>query len=181
MTNTNNKGFTLIELLVVIAIIGVLAAVVLLAINPAEMLRRSRDTNRMSDMVTVRKAIDAVIASGSGDLTTAATCTFGSPCKGVSTATRVPTAAGGWMRINLVGFLSTLPVEPSTVTYKILGGTTDTTGAAPGYYFATNGSDYRIATYLESGANTTKATGDGGPSALMFEAGTDMSTTLTAN
>jgi len=54
----SKEGFTLIELLVVIAIIGVLAAVVLLAINPVQMLKKGRDSNRQSDLVSLRKAID---------------------------------------------------------------------------------------------------------------------------
>jgi len=62
----NHSGFTLIELLVVIAIIGVLAAVVLLAINPAKMLRQGRDSNRQSDLTTLRKAIDLYMASTTG-------------------------------------------------------------------------------------------------------------------
>jgi prepilin-type N-terminal cleavage/methylation domain-containing protein len=44
------SGFTLIELLIVIAIIAILSVVVVLALNPAEMLRESRDNNRVSDM-----------------------------------------------------------------------------------------------------------------------------------
>jgi len=37
LTKTLNKGFTLIELLIVIAILGVLAVVVLSALNPVEL------------------------------------------------------------------------------------------------------------------------------------------------
>ncbi|HKZ34561.1 MAG TPA: type II secretion system protein [Patescibacteria group bacterium] len=53
------KGFTLIELLVVIAIIGVLAAVVLVAINPAERLAQARDSGRKSDVGQIATALEA--------------------------------------------------------------------------------------------------------------------------
>ncbi len=53
----NQKGFTLIELLVVIAIIAILAVVVILTLNPAELLRQSRDSNRVSDFATLKSAI----------------------------------------------------------------------------------------------------------------------------
>lgn len=52
------KGFTLIELLIVIAIIAILSIVVVLTLNPAEMLRRSRDSNRISDLATIETAIN---------------------------------------------------------------------------------------------------------------------------
>lgn len=42
------KGFTLIELLIVIAILGVLAAAVLVAINPAERLAEAKDSQRIT-------------------------------------------------------------------------------------------------------------------------------------
>lgn len=53
------KGFTLIELLVVIAIVGVLAAVVLLAINPARRLAQARDSGRKSDLSQLATAAQA--------------------------------------------------------------------------------------------------------------------------
>ncbi len=51
------KGFTLIELLVVIGIIAVLSVVVILTLNPAELLRQARDSTRLSDLSTVQTAI----------------------------------------------------------------------------------------------------------------------------
>lgn len=46
----SSKGFTLIELLIVIAVLGVLAAVVITAINPAEQLARGRDSSRLQQV-----------------------------------------------------------------------------------------------------------------------------------
>jgi prepilin-type N-terminal cleavage/methylation domain-containing protein len=57
------KGFTLIELLVVIAIIAILSIVVILTLNPAELLRQSRDSNRISDLSVTKSAIAFYLAS----------------------------------------------------------------------------------------------------------------------
>jgi prepilin-type N-terminal cleavage/methylation domain-containing protein len=43
-----SRGFTLVELLIVIAILGVLAGVVLVAINPLEQIARAQDAGRES-------------------------------------------------------------------------------------------------------------------------------------
>ena len=56
------KGFTLIELLVVIAIIAILSVVVVLTLNPAEMLRRSRDSNRASDLSIIKTSLSLYLA-----------------------------------------------------------------------------------------------------------------------
>src|SRR5437867_2269882 len=53
----NHKGFTLLELLIVIAIIAILSAVTVIVLNPAEMLRKARDSRRISDMSNIRTAI----------------------------------------------------------------------------------------------------------------------------
>lgn len=55
----SKKGFTLIELLVVIAIIGVLSAVVMVAINPAERMKEAGDAGRKSDTGQVATAMEA--------------------------------------------------------------------------------------------------------------------------
>ena len=55
----NRKSFTLIELLVVIAILGVIAAAVLVAINPAKRSGQARDAQRKSQLSAVRNALEA--------------------------------------------------------------------------------------------------------------------------
>jgi len=55
------QGFTLIELLVVIAIIAVLSVVVILTLNPAALLRQSRDSGRISDLATITTATSLYI------------------------------------------------------------------------------------------------------------------------
>jgi len=62
MNTKNHKGFTLIELLIVIAIIAVLSVVVILSLNPAELLRQARDSNRISDMATMKSAVSLYLA-----------------------------------------------------------------------------------------------------------------------
>jgi len=75
MTKTKKKGFTLIELLVVIAIIAVLSVVVVLTLNPAEMLRRSRDADRASDLSIIKTSISLYLADVSTtNMGTAGTC-----------------------------------------------------------------------------------------------------------
>lgn len=82
MRPARKKGFTLIELLVVIAIVGVLAAVVLIAINPAKRLAQARDSGRKSDIGQIATGAQAYFTTqgryptalteltGSGDLKT---------------------------------------------------------------------------------------------------------------
>ncbi len=57
------SGFTMIELLVVIAILGVLAVVVLGAINPLEQINRGRDTSSQSDSENLHGAIERYSAN----------------------------------------------------------------------------------------------------------------------
>ena len=60
------KGFTLIELLIVIAILGVLAVVVLLALNPVQQLARTRDSGRISAVTQLGHALEAFATSNNG-------------------------------------------------------------------------------------------------------------------
>src|SRR3990167_9694529 len=53
------KGFTLIELLIVIAILGILAAAVLVAINPGKRTRQAQDAQRKNDIGALATEVQA--------------------------------------------------------------------------------------------------------------------------
>lgn len=62
------KGFTLIELLVVIGILGILLAIVLIAINPSRQFKQADNTKRSSDVSALLNAIHQYSADHRGKL-----------------------------------------------------------------------------------------------------------------
>lgn len=88
-----SKGFTLIELLVVMAVIGVLAAIILVALNPNEQFARSRDAQRKSNLGQLARALQAYATSNNATYPAVAAAPAG---VGAGTPTP-PAAAGTWM------------------------------------------------------------------------------------
>lgn len=68
MTKFKNRGFTLIELLVVIGIIGILAAIVLIAVNPGRQFAQARDSQRRADLLGITNSIYQYAAEHNGNL-----------------------------------------------------------------------------------------------------------------
>jgi len=132
------KGFTLIELLVVIAILAILMSVVVVTINPAEMMKKSRDSKRISDLDALRTAINlylsedlsltsngmtATYAYISVPIATAGTCgTFGGRTSYCATTANYQKVDGsGWIKLNFNSLtikspISLLPVDPTNST-----------------------------------------------------------------
>jgi len=164
--NTQKKGFTLIELLIVIGIIGILAAAVIVVLNPAELLAQARDGTRLSDVDSVNSAINLYIASTSSiDLTAAsgslayrgaqAACSFVGPCA-IPTTGIQSTDGTGWVAVDLdeIAGGSPLPVLP-------LDPTNDTD-----YFYAYAGDEansvFEVHARLESQRHRGKMLTDGG-------------------
>jgi type IV pilus assembly protein PilA len=70
MLRNNNQGFTLIELLVVIGILGVLLAIVIVAINPAKQFAQANNTTRRSSVIALLNAVNQYSADNTGKLPT---------------------------------------------------------------------------------------------------------------
>src|ERR1019366_1183452 len=159
------SSFTLIELLIVLAMVAILSVVVILTLNPSELLKQSRDSTRLSDLSTLNTSLGLF----SGDVTggfmgtssivyisipdTTSTCsTLGLPTLPVgysyncaTTANFKKTDGTGWIPVTFsqISFgspLSNLPVDPVNTT---------TTG---NYYTYVSGGGSRILTALPESA-----------------------------
>lgn len=64
------SGFTLIEILIVIGLIAILAAVVLVAVNPARQFAQARNSQRVSNVNAILNAVGARIADNRGEFAT---------------------------------------------------------------------------------------------------------------
>ncbi|MEK7195594.1 MAG: type II secretion system protein [Patescibacteria group bacterium] len=202
MKNTAHKGFTLIELLVVIAIIAILSVVVILTLNPAELLRQARDSNRISDLNTVKSALSLYLADVSIPVLVSSTqtnagfvCYLDAPSPSTTTCPWFPTIpnplvnstatvaaavarridGNGWIPVNLTVISSGAPVG-NLPTDPI-----NNSAYLYSYTASSTSLTFKLAANMESTKYGTAAspdeveTRDGGTSAGMYEVGTNLS------
>lgn len=101
----NRSGFTLIELLVVIGILGILLAIVLIAINPAAQFAQANNTARTNDVNTILNAVHQYSADHRGVLPAGITTTNQEIKK---------TSGADICAVLSPNYVSLLPVDPDT-------------------------------------------------------------------
>jgi len=107
-----NSGFTLIELLVVIGILGILLAIVLIAINPARQFAQANNTARRSDVNSLLNSIHQFAADNKGKLPT------NMPAKGAAAVNISSTAANICSDISPT-YIAQLPTDPTLNTSAV--------------------------------------------------------------
>lgn len=142
------------------------------------LLKKSRDSTRLTDLAVLRRAIEMKMTEptfkklpvcGGGLLITKCT-TLVAPIFDVRNAT-----GNGWIPIDLSSYVSTLPIDPSNGEETINSAGNKVTFK---YYFRSNGTDFKLAAYLEDPSNSKKVHSDGGTDDQMFETGTDLTSKL---
>lgn len=162
------RGFTLVELLIVIAIIAILAVIVSVVINPIEIMKQGRDSDRMAALASLQQAINVAAqeATTSGE----AILCFGTvkPCSGTSFPKGDNTRKSdgtGWVSVNLSGQKTvSMPVLPID---QVNDGTYH-------YTYNSDGSGWEINAVLESDKYKGKMTDDGGDNPAKYEVGSSL-------
>jgi prepilin-type N-terminal cleavage/methylation domain-containing protein len=192
---SSRSAFTLIELLVVIAIIAILSVVVILSLNPAQLLMQSRDSNRLSDMASMNSVLGIYSAQGGSSFGSAntvyvsipdptATSTTGDQCQGLGlpslpstysyrcapSSTYRAVNGTGWIPVNLTTLaagspIGALPQDPINTSSSHLY-----------YTYETNGNQYEVTTVIESqkyalGGSNDVVGPDGGTLTSVYEKG----------
>lgn len=133
-------GFTLIELLVVVAVLGVLAAGILIAIDPLEQINRGTDAGIKQSVANLGRALQAYNTSHNA--------TYFSPASG----------ATNWLTtLQTSGEIKVIPTNPNTVatTCAVAAGKS----LQGNFCYATNGTEAVVYTFPVSKSVKSNCTG----------------------
>ena len=128
---SNKSGFTLLEILLAVAAIGILAGIVIIAINPAKQLGETRDAERSVDVSTILNAVHQYAVDNGGDYPSDISTTaqqIGTASTGCNTSCTAKTVSVACVDIASdlsPEYIAGLPLDPSIGT-----------AAQTGYYIA---------------------------------------------
>jgi prepilin-type N-terminal cleavage/methylation domain-containing protein len=189
----NNNSFTLIELLIVIAILALLMSIIIITLNPSEILKQTRDTKRISNLKSIDNALGIFQATrptaSTGTSNTvyisipdsSATCAnLGLPSLPAGYTYACSTSANyrktngtGWIPVNFDSLdigspISSLPIDPTNTTSTNL------------FFTYITGGSWELNAVMESdksklSGSNDKTSVDGGDSYSTYEIGTDLS------
>jgi prepilin-type N-terminal cleavage/methylation domain-containing protein len=183
------KSFTLVELMIVIAILAILSAIVIFALNPAKLFDNFRDSKRVTDIVTLNKAISFLESWNTSGMTygtstfvylslpdTSTTCSsYALPTLATGYSYYCASSANyknadgtGWVPLNFTvsagnKYISVLPVDPiNDVSY---------------YYSYFPGGSYELTARMKNARSNSQ--NDGGYLIDYFELGSPNKTKVT--
>jgi len=187
------KGFTLIELLIVVGIVGILSVVVVSTINPAEILKQSRDAKRLAEIESIDGAVEFALSQNlSLNIGSSTTIYLSLPDsdQGCGNYPSLPVLESpwvyrcsseanyrnidgtGWLPVNFAS-LSTSPFTALPVDSK----NDDELGLY--YSYTPQGSSWELNVEMESDKFSFNGSGDvesedGGNTIIVYEAGTNL-------
>ncbi|MCH7492612.1 type II secretion system protein [Patescibacteria group bacterium] len=107
--SSKNRGFTLLELLVVIGIIGILAAIVIVAINPGRQFAQARNAQRWNDVNATLNAIHQYAVDNNGIVPATITATPTNIGSGGSDIDLCESLVG---EVSGISYITAMPVDP---------------------------------------------------------------------
>jgi prepilin-type N-terminal cleavage/methylation domain-containing protein len=193
--SVKHKGFTLIELIIVIAVLAVLSVVVILVLDPAQMIKRARDAQRISDLQIIKKALSLyitdvfspTIAKSGSTCYTSVTSTISATCGGRhNTVSQGTSTDANLIKVNGTGWVGSDGTAGGPDLTKISAGApigqwpddpVNNTTYFYSYVASTTSNFFELnakmesAKYQNGGPNDVESR-DGGSSSTVYEVGT---------